>query len=483
MGKICYYLFGLKLPLYINFALPAFIFYDLIKKILSNKYFRILLIFVLPTIIFIKILRNDPFFLSDDFAHLYLSYRASYLQIAKLALTGPGIWVANRIVIGFWIFKALFDLFGPKPEVFLTLMFVFHLVNVAIFYLISERLTKNSILSLFSTFIISSFYLTWISNIHEVVGATFILASSYYFLLWLSKEKSINISLVFFILAVFTKEIAFLFPLVLAMIALYHHFNASRLDLKKTIKSMAPFFAVFLVYLFTYGISNFKGYSVLPSNDSYQMTFSIKSIIKNAIYYLTYNFPLINYKPIGFLVLIVPIFYDLWKRKPVITPFAISYLLLLSPVLLFADRRTFYYAYIPAFFLFFGLTILVKNIYWPLIVRLKTAPKPFTKVLNILVILFFLLTVFRLEQLFMDNCFLIQFPWQKPQKATYLSMLKKIDTKFELGQLKEGDLYILSDEELALELEVVSPLLESKEASAFSLRYLPEQKALLVEKR
>ena len=83
----------------------------------------------------------------------------------------------------------------------------------------------------------------------------------------------------------------------------------------------------------------------------------------------------------------------------------------------------------------------------------------------------------------MDNCFLIQFPWQKPQKATYLSMLKKIDTKFELGQLKEGDLYILSDEELALELEVVSPLLESKEASAFSLRYLPEQKALLVEKR
>src|SRR3989304_7993492 len=112
MDRICYLVFGVKIPFYLQYALPLLVFYGFISSLIKNKYFRILLVLVPPTVIFIRLLRNDPFFLSDDFAHLFLANESSYFDIAKEALTGGGIWLGHRLIGAFWLFKAIFDVFG-----------------------------------------------------------------------------------------------------------------------------------------------------------------------------------------------------------------------------------------------------------------------------------------------------------------------------------------------------------------------------------
>src|SRR3989304_9640168 len=144
IDKFCYYSFGVKVPFYLQYAIPLIIFYDFFTRLIKNNYFRYLLIFIPPIVIFIRLLRNDPFFLSDDFAHLRLVSGNSYLEIAKDAFTKNGIWVGHRIIGAFWLFKLIFQIFGAKAEAFLAANFILHSTNVLLFYLIVQKLKKTS---------------------------------------------------------------------------------------------------------------------------------------------------------------------------------------------------------------------------------------------------------------------------------------------------------------------------------------------------
>ena len=485
MDKFAYYFFGLKLPLLVNFAIPAILLYSFLAKLLKNKYMKLFVFVFIPTLILVRLLRNDPFFISDDFDHLNLAYKYGYLDIITKVIGTAGIWVNNRIIIGFWIFEAIYNLFGPKTEVFLLAMYAFQIINIFLFYLITKKFVKSRLILIFTTVVVSSFFLTWISNIHEVVGATFILLSALFFLRWLSHQSSVYYSLIFYILAILTKEIAFMLPLVLVLLAAYHHFNISRLRLWKIAKSMFPFFAVFFIYLLTYAYS-FKVYFLIPSSDAYKMTFSIAGIVHNLLYYLTYNFPIINYSAWGISFIALLLLYDVVIKKIRVSPFVFSYLVFLFPVLLFLDRHTFYYAYIPTFFLFMGLSILLADLHNLLVRSLAGKSRLYLWTFNVYLMLLLTVGVFRLDKLLLDNTFLIQFPRSRHIKEVILSTAAKAEECYK----KDPDncLLELNDEDYEkIKFPVVSRSIYvflSPELSRQVIISLdPGKKALIVEKR
>ena len=485
MDKFAYYFFGLKLPLLVNFAIPAILLYSFLAKLMKNKYIKLCVFVFIPTLILIRLLRNDPFFISDDFDHLNLAYKYGYLDIITKVIGTAGIWVNNRIIIGFWIFEAIYNLFGPKTEVYLLAMYAFQVINVFLFYLITKRFVKSRLILIFTTVVISSFFLTWISNIHEVVGATFILLSALFFLRWLSHQSSVSYSLTFYILAILTKEIAFMLPLVLVLLAAYHHFNISRLSLGKLSRSMLPFFGIFITYLLTYAYS-FRVYFIVPAVDSYKMGLSIPGIIHNLLYYLTYNFPIIDYSAWGISFIALLLLYDVVIKKIRVSPFVFSYLIFLFPVLLFVDRHTFYYAYIPTFFLFMGLSILLADLHNLLVRSLAGKSRLYLWTFNVYLMLLLTVGVFRLDKLLLDNTFLIQFPRSRHIKEVILSVAAKAE---ECYRLAPDDCSLkLSDEDYEkIKFPVVSRSIYvflSPELSRQVIISLdPGKKALIVEKR
>ncbi len=485
MNKLAYYLFGLKLPLLLNYSAPAILLYPLFSKLFKSNYFRFLVFVFIPSLIVIRLIRNDSFFLSDDFDHLYLAFRYSYLDIVKLAATGQGIWVGNRIILGFWLFEAIYNLFGARTEAFLIAMYLFHMANVFLFWLIVKRFVKSLLPSVFSTLVVSSYYLTWIANIHEVVGATFVLLSVYYFLKWLAKETTVYASLGFYLLAILTKEIAFLLPLVLIFLGVYYHFNIKKVDSKKIFKKLLIFLVILFIYLLTYAFS-FLVYFNLPGVDSYKMGLSLLGIIHNLLYYLTYNFPIINYSYWGLILFIFLGLYDFLVKKPRMTPFLVSYLVFLSPVLLFIDRHTFYYAYIPTFFLFLGLAILLADLHSLALKFLKGKPRLYHRIFNVYAILLLAVVVFRLDRLLLENTFLIQFPHPGNLKGVVLSVASRAEECYR-EQEEKCEIELSGDDYEKVDFPVRSGSLNSFLPRDISTKVIfslnPEKTAVLVEKK
>lgn len=487
MDRICYLVFGVKIPFYLQYALPLLVLYNFLSRLISNKYFRVFLILVPPAVIIVRLLRNDPFFLSDDFAHLRLVNENSYLDLARMAFSGGGIWVGHRIIGAFWLFKAIFQLFGVKTEAFIAANFILHSANVLLFYLITQKLKKTSV-TILTAFILGSFYLTWISNMHEIMGATFALLTTLFWVKWLSgQKKAYLLAIVFYIMAIFTKEITFLLPISLGFITVFYNYHATQIEKDKIVRHLIPFAAIFLVYLFTYGAS-FLNYRTLPSQDSYKIGINLASIAENLRFYGGYTFPIAKSSLIA-LVLIFSSFiiFDLAKKIPIMIPFLISFFSFLGPALLFEKRVSYYYSYIATFFLFIGLTFFLDEAHSVVKNLLKNRPKFWLKIFNIYLVLFLTIAVFRVDKALMDNCFLIQYPWKNEHKTLITRIAARIEELIGKGVIEEGTEIALANDEATPEMELVYegqllPLfMESGEGKKIELIFNKDKSSLLVE--
>ncbi|KKQ96278.1 hypothetical protein A3E15_03190 [Candidatus Woesebacteria bacterium RIFCSPHIGHO2_12_FULL_42_9] len=487
MDRICYLVFGVKIPLLLQYSLPLIVFYTFISPFINNKYFRFLLILIPPVVIFIRLLRNDPFFLSDDFAHLKLVSENSYFEIAKNAFTGSGIWVGHRIIGAFWLFKLIFQSLGAKAEAFLTANFILHAINVLFFYLIVQKLKKTSF-AVLSAFIVGSYYLTWISNIHEIMGATFALLATFFWVKWLKKEgKTYMWTILFYILAILTKEITFVLPISLVFITIFYNYNVSPIEKDKAVKHLIPFAVIFLIYLFTYGVG-FLNYRILPSQDSYKIAFNFTPIIQNLQFYGGYTFPIAKSSTAS-LVLIFSIFvvFDSVKKKPIMIPALASFFIFLGPALLFEGRVSPYYSYIATFFLFIGLTFFLSEIHTSLTNILNKRPKIWLKIFNVYFVLFLLIGVFGMNKLFMDNCFLIQYTWKNELKERVTGVTKKIEEVSQYREIKRGTEIGLEEAEMdedmkfIYESETLQLFLRSERLKGFKYKFIEDRSLLLVE--
>ena len=127
IAKVCYYLFGLSASLYLLYLILPVIWFEKFKQLIGMKMIRVLIISILPTFIFLRLFRNDAFFLSDDFAHLAYVSSNSYWEIVKVAV-GHGIWVGHHIIGGFLLFKLIYDLFGVNVNAFNLVVYLFNLI-------------------------------------------------------------------------------------------------------------------------------------------------------------------------------------------------------------------------------------------------------------------------------------------------------------------------------------------------------------------
>lgn len=487
--RICYFSFGLKTPFYLHYLLPALVLYKHLVKFLKSKHFRLIVISISSIIVLTKLLRNNSFFLSDDFDHLYFVSENSFLGIIKVALSERGLWVGHRIVTGFWLFKLIFMAFGTQIEPYLFAIFIFSLLNVLLLYLILEKIKKDSLFSVLLAFVFGTFYLPWISNIHEIVAATFLLLGLYFWFVWLSscKAKTYWLVLVFYLLAISTKEISFLFPIVLTAASVFYHYYISRINLKKLAVFMAPFFLVLLLYGSTLG-SGFLWYFSLPSGKGYSMSFSAEVILKNLLHYTTNIMPIVNFSMLGLGIFFASfVLFDLWKKKPITTPFLFSYLVFLGPPLLFEGRQAPYYSYIASLFLFIGFFVFLKEIYSFL--RGFFKKKSFlTKVFTIYFVLFIAYGVFGIDKFLLDNCFLIQFPWENRRKTALSYLTKRLDKLFDTGQIQEDTEVKLEEKENIPEVRfiigsnVLHLFLSSKGKQDYRFSYNGKEKSLIVDK-
>lgn len=396
LQKACYYLFDVKF-LYLILFFGACIFYERIAKLLNKEFARVVLIAIPSIFLFTKIILNNPSFLSDDFAHLDLVSQNSFFQIFKMAMNPTGIWVGHRFFFGLWLFKIIYGFWGSNVVPYNVAIFMLNLGNVWLFYqLLGKRLTKLS--SVIIAFVYGFFYLSWISNIHELLAGIFLLVNLNFFIKWLdtSNRKYFYIAVLFYTLSLFTKEIAFLsiFP----MLGLYFIKHVKEKNKRKQ-KEIYILISIFIIYTAFYALGFLNYFHT--SGGGYEMKISLPVIIHNLKFYFKQIFPVGGIS----LIIMAAIFVLQIGTKDYfgLTNY-LSYFVFLLPVLFFVDHQAPYYNYLPLIFLLNSIGSLIDKF-------VKKNNVPNKKIVFTFIIILMFISL-RIDKKLMDNCFLIMFPWR-----------------------------------------------------------------------
>lgn len=281
----------------------------------------ILIIILLSSLNFLFAIRTNTFFSVDDFAVL------AYFKTHSIFDTFPSFLIYGDMfgfkkVMGYIVFGLLFKTFGTNAGVFNFSLFFLQTINLILVYLISFKLSKSNPASLIVSVIFNKFYLSYYSNIHEIVLVLFSLLTIYIFLKYPKKKKYYYLT---FIFSLFSKETAVFIPLILFSISFF-----KKLDKKEILKML-------LISLF-YGLYqsiSFINSGSLTQNNSYSTTFNIFSIFKNF-------FRLIDYKLVIVLFLL-PLVYKQTRYYPLL----LTSLVVLLPASLLINRPENYYLYFP----------------------------------------------------------------------------------------------------------------------------------------
>ena len=140
-------------------------------------------------------------------------------------------------------------------------LFLFHLGNIFLLYLLAKKLFKKSnrifhsivvsaCVFFFAVFPYHSETVSWNAARLDMMAAFFYLLSLYFYILYMESKKHLFPSVIFFLIAIFSKENALTFPIVAVLFALF-------LFRKIYWKSLLPFVIVILLWLFSTILKNF----------------------------------------------------------------------------------------------------------------------------------------------------------------------------------------------------------------------------------
>lgn len=401
--KACYFIFGYNSILTFVLFFGLFLTVYLLTRKAKNKPVWLFVFSISPAIIWaIRLLLND-YFLSDDFDHFLLLDNLNFWQIFIKGVTADNIWAFHRLFTGFWMFKLVYVIFGTNYYAFVLVNLSLHIVNAYLLTTLIKKRVKNSYLVSIIVFIFSSYYLTWISNIHELVAGLFFLLT---FLDLTSNKHKIR-SVIFYFFAVFAKEITFLLPLGFLF---YPKFNLNKIKQNKVLHIL---FVVFLAIF----IHDFIKFGNHEKGSGYDLVTNLNPILNNFAFYITARIPLLK----GIFVILPFLVIPLWS--------SVLYILLIAPVLLLG-KATSYYSYIPFMFIFAGLgerlNIIFKN-----------------KALYLTIILAALAVfVFQINLPFQESCFLIQYPREHPRKIAMEEVVNIVKAgDFNFDKLNSAEVY------------------------------------------
>lgn len=422
--KFCYYLFGIN-PLVVTavYSVLISLVYFISNKLKPHK--KILFLFlvaILPSLFFaVRLILND-YFLSDDYDHFALSGTLSFFEMFKKGVMADNLWAFHRLFTGFWFFKFVNTLFGTRYEAFVLANLLVHLLNTYFLFSLLKRITKNVFVVTICTFIFNSFYLTWISNIHEYLAGFFFLSTFLVLYKLVFERNKSNLKLILlssftYVLAIYSKEVTFVLPYTFVAFLIFLK-NYSKQKEHKSIKilevlsKLKLIFSLSLIYLFVF-IKDFTRFSSFSKGSGYDTIFELGSVLERLSYYISDRLPIFS-GLFGLIVLLVIIFgFDLIKKKLILVPTFASYVMLIFP-LLFINKYTSYYNYIPLIFLVIMLIVFLEKVS-----------------LNkyIFIISTALLLVFGIKHNVptQENCFLIQYPRELARKTAIKQVVKRLE--------------------------------------------------------
>lgn len=258
------------------------------RKIKYTAIFQI--IFFLSLFILYAVPSAGRFFYRDDFAGIFLSRIGSLGDLWRvIAQPLPGN-VFYRPV-GNISYSLDWFLWGPNAFMYFLHSILWQLLSIYLIYRIVKLMTGNEYIAMLSEalfliyFPMNSGSVSLLSNRHSVMAVVFCLLSFYFFFKMRDegKEKlrSRLISLVFFALAVFTKESSV--PLVLVFAAAdYLYFKAG----KKLLADYLPYLAILILRYFA-GIAAGVSLPLGRAVSDYNIVFRTH-LINNLVYYLSW---------------------------------------------------------------------------------------------------------------------------------------------------------------------------------------------------
>ncbi len=412
--KACYILFGTH-PLFVS--LIYFLFLSgifIIAKKIKHKEIFLFIVSILPAVLFaLRLILND-FFLSDDFDHFVLVTKYSYLEILIKGFLADNLWAFHRLFTAFLAFKFVFSIFGANYYVFVVVNLLLHIVNSYLLFVLLKKFIKDIYIVFVSIFIYSTFYLTWISNIHELLAAFFFLSTTLIaFKILFEKGKNNKrlqlLSLVTYILGIYSKEIVFIFPFCFSLLLIFYNNYRKKINIIQSILSLKAYFVISFIYLAVF-VYDFGKFSNFESNSGYDTVFKFSNVIDHLVFYINDRLPIFS-GTIGLVIFILLIlFFDIYRKKAILTPLFLSFLALIFPVL-FLSKATAYYGFLPFIFIIIGTAVIFET----------------SKLKNIIFVIFAsmsLVFVFRHNIPTQENCFLIQYPRIHPRKQAVEDLLK-----------------------------------------------------------
>lgn len=338
------------------------------------------------------------FFLSDDWHWLWLSKNAIWsgqMFWSNYEGTLAGGSYNPLLVI---LFKTFFSFFGLKWAYFHALTVIIHSVNAFLVYILSKKFVRffRLNLSLQYSWLTAVLFLIWPTQVEAIVwlaswphlwATTFYLLAliSYFHCKEVLQKKYFICSLLFFILALLTKEIALSFPLLVLFLEIYQQ---SKNNLEKKARWLGSYLLliwiialIFLLMRF-YSTQTFFGYY-----GQNQLPFSLSLWLANLTGYINdlvgaaYSrvlFFKIWYKDMAavaiFTATALALYFYLLLRAKKLAQFSLFFIFLISlwPVLpLGLNRLNFEgerYLYLPSIFFLSWLVYLffshIKRQFW-----------------------------------------------------------------------------------------------------------------------
>ena len=270
----------------------------------------------------------------------------------------------------------MYKLFGLNPIPFHIANLLLILVNLRLLFLFVKSLNSNSVVAYFTSIVyllssVHSIELYYLASVQTLLAATFTLLSLLFYVKFL-REKTLNYyltSILFFLIALFCHESA----IILVGLIFLTNFVIQSNTLKEKILSIIPF-TIFAILYFV----SIWDMSSLPKQQVYQPVFQLKSILNTFSWYVLWSFGLPEmlvdfvrpkfvlkeefiiwysyYAKIVFPLLLFVIsllFMMIWSLKKIIFTgnflifFITSFLISISPFILFPQHKFIYYLSLP----------------------------------------------------------------------------------------------------------------------------------------
>ena len=252
------------------------------NKLWSNLFIPLLL-FALGFLIFYPALFN--FFCADDF--IWIKTTRDIFEKQDFTSSDSFAFVRGRPVLNF-VFFFLYQIFKLNPFGYHLLSIILHILNVWLLFRLLSFFTDKLILRftgslIFLVHFIHEETIFWISSLSTLLCCSFYLTGLLLFLSWRSNGKKwmlYFLSLVFCLLALFSREEAISFPFLILLILLFNFPPVQKLNKLKLLKLSSPFFLCLGFYL----IFRFLTLPLGTMNHSYRIDLLI--LLKNVGYFL-----------------------------------------------------------------------------------------------------------------------------------------------------------------------------------------------------